>query len=89
MKHPNTLTQEQALELAKKYDAECHHQSDRRPYLEWASYEFSLEELTSFANAAFALGVAQEREEVIAWIRNNYQDYPILSQLLEAIRARK
>jgi hypothetical protein len=62
----NTLTQEQARELAKKYDAECNHHSDNRPYPEWTSYEFSLEELTSFANAAVALGVAQERARVVA-----------------------
>jgi hypothetical protein len=71
----NTLTQEQARELAKKYDAECNHHSDNRPYPEWTSYEFSLEELTSFANAAFVLGVAQGIQQEKDRINNTIPQY--------------
>jgi hypothetical protein len=39
--------------------------------------------------AAFALGVAQEREAVIAWIGDSYRAYPIMGQLFNFIKARK
>ena len=51
------------------------------------SYEVHEEDLQRFAELVRAEAQAEEREAVIEWVRNNYQDHNIAS-LCDAIRAR-
>jgi hypothetical protein len=46
------------------------------------------EKLERFANLVAAAARAEERESVITWISDNYQNHSNLASLLDAIRSR-